>query len=115
MSNRPLLRTSKDEGPCYGGIGKQIQPQAVVAILREALGADFKPARFSRRPPRFVLPPRHPRQDNSCLGDHATLISFKDAGRGFYLWIAAGRHAPPERVARLLTLLNGLSITRSTP
>ena len=113
--DRPLLRTSKDEGPCYGGIGKQIQPRAVVAILREAVGADFKPARFSKRPVRFVLSSRQPGQDNSCLGDHATLISFKDAGRGFYLWIAAGRDAPQERVERLLTLLNGLSIARSTP
>ena len=27
LSNRPLARTPKDEGPCYAGIGKQIQPE----------------------------------------------------------------------------------------
>lgn len=110
ISNRPLVRTAKDEGPCYGGIGRQIQPQSVVAILREAVGSDFKPSRFKKRPERFVLPKRQPGQDNSCLGDHATLISFKDAGRGFYLWIAAGRDAPTARIQQLLTVLNKLSI-----
>ncbi len=112
VANRPLVRTAKDEGPCYGGVGKQIQPEAVVAILREAVGSDFKPARFSKRPERFVLPRRRPGQDNSCLGDHATLITFKDAGRGFYLWIAAGRDAPAARVKQLLTILNALTISR---
>jgi hypothetical protein len=109
VSNRSLTRTTKDDGPCYGGIGKQIQPRSVVAILREAVGADFKSARFSKRPTRFVLPKRAPGQDNSCLGSHATLISFKDSGRGFYLWIAAGRAAPPDRIERLLTLLDNLA------
>lgn len=111
VSNRPLVRTAKDKGPCYGGIGGQIQPRAVVAILREAVGADFNPARFAKRPTRFVLPKRQPGQDNSCLGDHATLVSFKDAGRGFYLWIAVGRDAPPARVQQLLAVLNKLAIT----
>ena len=107
VSNRPLTRTTKNNGPCYAGIGEQIQPRAVVAILREAVGADFKPTRFGKRPARFVLPKRRPGQDNSCLGDHATLISFKDSGRGFYLWIAAGRGrstrespTPPNDVGR---------------
>lgn len=110
ISNRPLVRTSKDEGPCYGGIGRQIQPRSVVAILREAVGADFKPSRFKKRPARFVLPERQPGQDNSCLGDHATVIFFQDAGRGFYLWIAAGRDAPPARIQQLLAVLNKLTI-----
>lgn len=111
VSNRPLIRTSKDSGPCYAGIGQQIQPRAVVAILREAIGVDLRSGRFDKRPARFVLPKRQRGQDNSCLGDHATQIAFKDAGRGFYLWIAAGRAAPPDRVERLLTLLNKLAFS----
>ena len=111
VSNRPLIRTSKDTGPCYAGIGQQIQPRAVVAILREAVGADLRSGRFDKRPARFVLPKRQLGQDNSCLGDHATQIVFKDAGRGFYLWIAVGRAAPPDRVERLLTLLNKLALS----
>ena len=43
LSDRRLRRTAFDSGPCYGGIARQIQPDGVVAILREALGADFKP------------------------------------------------------------------------
>src|SRR3954451_5788585 len=45
LSDRRLRRTALDSGPCYGGIARQIQPDGVVAILREALGADSKPAR----------------------------------------------------------------------
>ncbi len=111
VSSRPLRRTAKDSGPCYGGIGQQIQPGTVVAILREAVGADLKLSRFRARPTRFILPERQPGQDNSCLGDHATLITFRDSGRGFYLWIAAGRAAPPQRVTRLLALLNKLAVS----
>jgi hypothetical protein len=110
VSDRRLVRTRRDSGPCYGGIGRQIQPGGVVAILREVVGSDYRPARFKQRPRRFRLPARQPGQDNSCLGDHATEIIFKDAGRGFYLWIAAGRAAPRHEVATLLALLNRLTI-----
>ena len=97
LSDRPLRRTARDSGPCYGGIARQIQPDGVVAIVREALGADFKPERFHLRSRHFVLPPRKAGEDNSCLGDHATLVIFRQAGRGFYLWIAAGRRASPAK------------------
>jgi hypothetical protein len=60
----------------------------VVAILSEAFGADFKPERFHLRSKRMSLLPRKLGTDNSCLGDHATLVIFRQAGRGFYLWIA---------------------------
>ena len=78
--------------------------------MREALGADFKPARFHRRLRHFVLPPRKLGEDNSCLGDHATLVTFRQAGRGFYLWIAAGRRASPARIATLLGALDGMTV-----
>ena len=110
LSDRPLRRTERDSGPCYGGIARQLQPGGVVAIVREALGADFRPARFHRRPRHFVLPPRKPGTDNSCLGDHATLVIFRQAGRGFYLWIAAGRRAPPARIAALLGALDAMTV-----
>jgi hypothetical protein len=110
MSDRPLHRTARDSGPCYAGIARQIQPSGVVAIVREARGADFKPARFHLRSRRFALPPRKPGEDNSCLGDHATLVIFQQAQRGFYLWIAAGRRAPPGRIATLLKALDGMTV-----
>ena len=110
LSDRALHRTARDSGPCYGGIARQIQPGGVVAIVREALGADFKPERFHRRPRHFVLPPRKAGEDNSCLGDHATLVIFRQAGRGFYLWIAAGRRASPAKIATLLRALDGMTV-----
>ena len=110
LSDRALHRTARDRGPCYAGIARQIQPDGVVAILSEALGADFRPARFDRRPQRFALPARRAGEDNSCLGDHATLVTFRAAGRGFYLWIAAGRRASPVRIGVLLATLDGMRI-----
>jgi hypothetical protein len=115
LSDRRLRGTALDSGPCYGGIARQIQPNGVVAILREALGADFKPARFHLRSRRFVLPPRKPLEDNSCLGDHATLIVFKQANRGFYLWIAAGRKAPKARIDALLKAVDSMKIAPKRP
>lgn len=108
LSDRELHRTARDSGPCYGGIARQIQPGGVVAIVREALGADFKPERFHRRPPHFVLPPRKVGEDNSCLGDHATLVTVRQAGRGFYVWMAAGRRASPAKITTLLRALDGM-------
>jgi len=110
LSDRPLHRTARDSGPCYGGLARQIQPDGVVAILREALGADSQQGRFHRRSRHFVLPARRAGEDNSCLGDHATLVIFHQAQRGFYLWIAAGRLARPSRIAQLLTVLDGMTI-----
>lgn len=110
LSDRVLQRTSRDRGPCYAGIARQIQPDGVVAILSEARGADFRPARFRLRSKHFGLPPRKAGQDNSCLGDHATLVIFRQAGRGFYLWIAAGRRAAPARIAKLLGALDRMTI-----
>ena len=113
LSDRPLRRTARDTGPCYGGIAQQIQPDGVVAIVREALGSDFKPAQFHLRSRRFVLPPRKLNEDNSCLGDHATLVNFRQSGRGFYVWIAAGAKAPRTKIARLLQSLDAMSIQPS--
>ena len=110
LSDRPLRRTARDSGPCYGGIARQIQPGGVVAIVREARGADFEPERFGRRSRHFVLPPRKVGEDNSCLGDHATLVIFRQAGRGFYVWIAAGRRASQARIATLLEALDGMTV-----
>jgi hypothetical protein len=113
LSDRPLHRTTRDSGPCYAGLARQIQPDGVVAILSEALGADFKPERFHLRSKRMSLPPRKAGTDNSCLGDHATLVIFRQSGRGFYLWIAAGRHASPAKIRTLLRTLDGMTITAS--
>ena len=73
-------------------------------------GTDFNSSRFRLRSRRFV-PPRKPKEDNSCLGDHATLVIFKDSGRGFYLWIAAAPRAPRARINRLLAVVNTISIS----
>ena len=114
LSDRALRRTVRDSGPCYAGLARQIQPDGVVAILSEALGADFKPERFRLRSKRISLPPRKPGEDNSCLGDHATLVTFRQAGRGFYLWIAAGRRASPAKIKTLLRTLDGMTIAART-
>ena len=91
-------------------MGSAGRSPCVRRLLSEALGADFKPERFHRRSKRISLPPRKPGQDNSCLGDHATLVIFRQAGRGFYLWIAAGRHASPAKIKMLLQALNGMTV-----
>ena len=104
-------RAPSESGGCYASLGRRIRPDHVVAILSEALGPnDFKPERFPARPRRFELPPRRPGEDNSCLGDHATEIAFKQSGRGFYLWIAAGPRAPAAKIRRLLKSLDALGI-----
>jgi hypothetical protein len=110
FSDRALHRTARDSGPCYAGLARQIQPDGAVAILSEALGADFKPQRFHLRSKRISLPPRTPGQDNSCLGDHATLVIFRQAGRGFYLWIAAARRTSPATIKALLRALDGMTV-----
>jgi hypothetical protein len=86
----------------------------VVAILSEAFGADFKPERFHLRSKRMSLLPRKLGTDNSCLGDHATLVIFRQAGRGFYLWIAAGRHAAAAKIKTLLRTLDGMTVSART-
>ena len=111
VSDRRVSRTARDDGPCFAGIKRQIEPDGVVAILSEARGADFNPSRFRLRSRRFVLPPRKPNEDNSCLGNHATLVIFKDSGRGFYLWLAAAPHAPRARINRLLAVVNPITIS----
>ena len=112
LSDRALHRTPRDSGPCYAGIAAQIQPDGVVAIMREARGADFEPERFHLRSRRFALPRRKVGQDTSCLGDRATLVTFRQADRGFYLWIAAGRRTPPETVSKLLRSLDTLVVSK---
>jgi hypothetical protein len=57
LSDRALHRTARDSGPCYAGLARQIQPDGVVAILSEALGADLKPQRFHLRPKRISRRP----------------------------------------------------------
>jgi hypothetical protein len=112
LSDRELRRTPRDSGPCYAGIAAQIQPNGVVAIMREALGADFKAEHFHLRSRRFALPPGKVGQDNACLGDHATLVTFRQADRGFYLWIAAGRRTPPDAISKLLRSLDTLIVSK---
>jgi hypothetical protein len=112
LSDRPLHRTALDSGPCYAGIARQIHPDGVVAILSEALGADFKPERFHRRSRTFALLPRRPGEDNSCLGDHATLVTFRQAGRGFYLAIGAGLRAPATKLQMLLRALDAMTVSK---
>jgi hypothetical protein len=109
LSDRPLQRTRLDQGPCYAGIRRQLGPSGVVAILREALGTDFEPGRFERRPARFPRPERRS-GDYGCLGDRSSALSFKEAGRGFYLWIAAGRRASEAKLDRLMESLDTMRI-----
>ena len=110
LSDRRLKRSVDNSGPCYPGVARQIAPDGVVAILNEVLGVDYRPERFPERPKRFVLPPRRSGEDNSCLGEHATMVSFKQGGRGFSLVLAAGPRASTGSIERLVAAVSGMTI-----
>ena len=111
VSTTPVRRTPRDSGPCLPGVAGQLPKNAVLAYLREALGAD-RARSLPRMPPR----PRHlrlpTRADTSLcgFGRGGRWIPFKDAGRAFYLGVYVGRAAPMERVRRLRELLDWLRI-----
>jgi hypothetical protein len=114
VSTTPVRRTPQDDGPCLPGVAAQLPKNAVLAYLREALGADRSRSlpRMPRRPRSFRLPTR---ADTSLcgFGRGGRWIPFRDAGRAFYLGIYLGLDAPAARARALGRLLDDMRVERS--
>jgi hypothetical protein len=111
VSSHRVRPTGREEGPCLPGIAAQLPRTAVLAYLREALGADRKLSlpRVQRRPAQFRLPTR---SDNALCGfkPGGRWIPFKSGGRVFYLALYVGDRASPARAAALARVVNGMRI-----
>jgi hypothetical protein len=113
VSTVKLRRTTEDIGPCTRGIAKQLPSNAVLAYLREAIGAD-RARSLPRMPPRprsFRLPT--PSDSYLCGFEAGTRwIPFKQAGRAFYLGIYVGPRATATTKRALTRLLDHMRIQR---
>ena len=111
VSSVPVQRTAEDLGPCLSGIAKQLPDDAVLAYLREALGADRRASlpRMQPRPQSFRLPTR---TDNSlpCFGQGGRWVPFRESGRAFYLGLYIGPKASPANARALGRLVNDIRI-----
>ena len=108
-----VRRTLRNLGPCLPGIASQLPPTAVLAFLREALGADRRRSlpRMDPRPTHFRLP----RRSDTALcgfGRGARWIPFKANGRAFYLAIYTGPKASASNRRALGRLLDDMRIAR---
>jgi hypothetical protein len=112
VSSAPVRRTAADEGPCLPGVARQLPPDAVLAYLREALGADRTRAlpRMPQRPARFPLPP--PTGGGLCGFEQGggRWYPFKNGDRAFYLGIHVGPEASTASRRALKGLLDGMEI-----
>lgn len=111
VSTVRVRRTTRDVGPCLPGIARQLPPDAVLAYLREALGAD-RARSLPRMPPRprtFRLPTR---ADSYLCGfaGRTRWVPFKQAGRAFYLGVYVGPRAPASTKRALKRLLDRMQI-----
>lgn len=111
VSTTPVHRTPKDLGPCLAGIAKQLPRTAVVAYLREAVGADRRASlpNMQPRPRTFPLPSR---ADNGlpCFGRGGRWVPFKTGGRAFYLGLYIGPRASPASIRALGKLVDEMKI-----
>ena len=111
VSSVPVQRTAEDLGPCLSGVAKQLPDDAVLAYLREALGADRRASlpRMQPRPQGFRLPNR---TDNSlpCFGHGGRWVPFRESGRAFYLGLYIGPKASPASARALGRILNDIRI-----
>jgi hypothetical protein len=112
VSSVPVQQTAADEGPCLPGIARQLPPDAVVAYVREALGADRARSlpRLPSRPASFPLP--RGRGGGLCGFERGAgaWLPFKDAGRAFYLGVHVGPQASAASRRALRELLDGMEI-----
>lgn len=110
-STHPVRRTPRDSGPCLPGIGEQLPRTAVLAYLREAVGADrrFSLPRMTTRPKHFRLPTR---SDTSLcgFGPGGRWVPFKSGGRAFYLGIYVGPRASAANVRAVSRIIDGMTI-----
>ncbi len=68
--------------------------------------------RYPRRPARFLITSETPRR-HTCLGPSDT-FTFRDAGRVFQVEIYLGPAARDRALARLLSVLDSLRVTRAS-
>ena len=108
-----VRRTSRDLGPCLPGVASQLPPTAVLAFLREALGADRRASlpRMEPRPAHFRLP-THSDSALCGFGPGARWIPFKTNGRALYLALYTGPRAAPSSRRALVRLLDDMRIAR---
>jgi hypothetical protein len=111
VSTVRVRRTNQDIGPCLPGIARQLPRGAVLAFLREAVGADQTRSlpRMRSRPRSFRLPTR---ADSYLCGfaGRTRWLPFKQAGRAFYLGIYVGPRAPASTKRSLKQLLDHMQI-----
>lgn len=90
---------------------RAVTPAAVLAYVREALGADRRISlpRMQPRPERFRLPTR---SDNALCGfpPGGRWVPFKSGGRAFYLALYVGSRAPQSRVQALARIVNNMAV-----
>jgi hypothetical protein len=105
VSTVRVRRTNQDIGPCLPGIARQLPPGAVLAFLREAVGADRTRSlpRMGARPLSFRLPTKSDSYLRGFAG-RTRWLPFKQAGRAFYL----GIHVGPQALASTKRLLKQL-------
>jgi hypothetical protein len=112
VSSVPVRRTAADEGPCLPGLARQLPPDAVLAYLREALGADRTRSlpRMPQRPTSFPLPPR--KGGGLCGFEQGggRWYPFRDGNRAFYLGVHAGPGASTASRRALKKLFDGMEI-----
>ena len=111
VSTVRVRRTNQDIGPCLPGIARQLPRGAVLAFLREAVGADRARSLPRMRPPprSFRLPTR---ADSYLCGfaGRTRWVPFKQAGRALYLGIYVGPQAPASTKRALKRLLDRMRI-----
>lgn len=111
VSTVKVRRTNQDIGPCLPGIARQLPRGAVLAFLREAVGADRARSlpRMAPRPRSFRLPTE---ADSSLCGfaGRTRWVPFKQAGRALYLGIYVGPRAPESTKHALKRLLDRMRI-----
>lgn len=111
LSSVPVRQTPADDGPCLGGIARQLPADAVLAYLREALGADRRRAlsRVPERPRNLPLPNR---PGDLCGFERGAgrWYPFKEGGRVFYLGAYVGPKASPAARRALERVLDGMEI-----
>ena len=107
-----VRRTPRDLGPCLPGIAAQLPPTAVLAYVREALGADRAASLpgMRRRPRHFRLP--NPGERGLCgFGSRARWVPFESGGRALYLALYLGPRATVANTRALSRLVDRMRIT----
>jgi hypothetical protein len=91
------------------GAIERMEPRDVFVTVLEGFGETPSPV----RPERFTLPAKQEQSDaTECAQGEPPLdvywFEFHDAGRRFYVLVALGRDAPPDRRKEALALLDSL-------